>query len=50
MSSNKESFGRTVGFVFVVCIVCAALVSFSAVTLKPLQTANKLLDQQTKIL
>lgn len=50
MSSNKETFGKTVGFVFAVCIVCAALVSFSAVQLKPLQTANKLLDKQTKIL
>ncbi|MUH73051.1 Na(+)-translocating NADH-quinone reductase subunit C [Psychrosphaera haliotis] len=50
MSSNKESFGKTVGFVFIVCLVCAALVSVSAVQLKPLQTANKLLDKQTKIL
>ena len=50
MSSNKESFGKTVGFVFVVCLVCAALVSFSAVSLKDKQVANKLLDQQTKIL
>ncbi len=50
MSSNKESFGKTVGFVFAVCIVCAALVSVSAVQLKPLQTANKLLDKQTKVL
>ena len=50
MSSNKETFGKTVGFVFVVCLVCAALVSVSAVGLKPLQTANKLLDKQTKIL
>ncbi|TLU61688.1 Na(+)-translocating NADH-quinone reductase subunit C [Thalassotalea litorea] len=50
MSSNKESFGKTVGFVVAVCLVCAALVSFSAVQLKPLQTANKLLDKQTKIL
>jgi Na+-transporting NADH:ubiquinone oxidoreductase subunit C len=50
MSSNKETFGKTVGFVFVVCVVCALLVSFSAVQLKPLQQANKLLDQQTKIL
>ena len=50
MSSNKESFGRTVAFVFAVCIVCAALVSVSAVSLKPLQQANKLLDKQTKIL
>ncbi|QOL27002.1 Na(+)-translocating NADH-quinone reductase subunit C [Thalassotalea sp. LPB0316] len=50
MSSNKETFGRTVGFVLVVCLVCALLVSFSAVQLKPLQQSNKLLDQQTKIL
>ncbi len=50
MSDNKETFGKTVGFVFIVCVVCAILVSFSAVQLKPLQVANKLLDQQTKIL
>lgn len=50
MSNNKETFGKTVGFVTVVCLVCAALVSFSAVQLKPLQNANKLLDKQTKIL
>ncbi|WP_440877518.1 Na(+)-translocating NADH-quinone reductase subunit C [Thalassotalea sp. PLHSN55] len=50
MSSNKESFGKTVGFVALVCLVCAALVSVSAVKLKPLQVENKLLDQQTKIL
>jgi len=50
MASNKETFGKTVGFVLAVCVVCATLVSFSAVQLKPLQVANKLLDQQTKIL
>ncbi|WDE10910.1 Na(+)-translocating NADH-quinone reductase subunit C [Thalassomonas haliotis] len=50
MSSNKETFGKTLIFVFIVCLVCAALVSISAVGLKPLQTANRLLDQQTKIL
>lgn len=50
MSSNKETFGKTVGFVFAVCLVCALLVSFAAVQLKPLQVENKLLDQQTKIL
>jgi len=50
MSSNKETVGKTVGFVFIICLVCAALVSISAVGLKPLQQANKLLDQQTKIL
>jgi Na+-transporting NADH:ubiquinone oxidoreductase subunit C len=47
---NKETFGKTVGFVFIVCVVCAILVSLSAVQLKPLQDKNKLLDQQTKIL
>ncbi len=50
MSSKKETPIKTIGFVFVVCLVCALLVSFSAVQLKPLQTANKLLDKQTKIL
>ena len=50
MSANKESFGITVGFVLAVCLVCALLVSFAAVQLKPLQQANKLLDKQTKIL
>jgi Na+-transporting NADH:ubiquinone oxidoreductase subunit C len=50
VSANKETFGKTVGFVFAVCLVCALLVSFSAVQLKPLQVANKQLDQQTKIL
>jgi len=50
MSSNKETFGKTLGFVLVICLVCAALVSIAAVGLKPLQTANKLLDKQTKIL
>ena len=49
-TKSKDSFGRTLIFVFIVCLVCAALVSVSAVVLKPLQTANKLLDQQTKIL
>ena len=50
MSSNKETFGKTVGFVLAVCVVCAALVSISAVGLKQKQKDNKALDQQTKIL
>ena len=49
-TKKKETFGKTVAFVLAVCVVCALLVSFSAVQLKPLQKANKLLDQQTKIL
>jgi Na+-transporting NADH:ubiquinone oxidoreductase subunit C len=50
MSSQKETFSRTLIFVFIICLVCAALVSVSAISLKPLQKANKLLDQHTKIL
>jgi len=50
MSNKKETFGGTLVFVFIICLVCAALVSISAVGLKPLQQANKLLDKQTKIL
>lgn len=50
MSSKKESFGGTLIFVFIICLVCAALVSIAAVGLKPLQQTNKLLDKQTKIL
>jgi len=50
MSNKKETFGGTLVFVFLVCLVCAALVSISAVGLKPLQQANRLLDKQTKIL
>ena len=49
-TKKKETFGGTLIFVFIICLVCAALVSISAVGLKPLQQANKLLDKQTKIL
>jgi Na+-transporting NADH:ubiquinone oxidoreductase subunit C len=49
-SKKKETFGGTLIFVFIICLVCAALVSVSAIGLKPLQQANKLLDKQTKIL
>jgi len=47
---KTETFGGTLIFVFIICLVCAALVSISAVGLKPLQQANRLLDKQTKIL
>ena len=50
MSSNKDSFGRTVIFILSVCIVCSIVVAGAAVGLKPLQTQNKLDDKQSKIL
>ena len=43
MSSNKETFGKTVGFVVAVCVVCAAVVSVAAVQLKTFTEANKLI-------
>lgn len=49
-TKQKETFGSTLVFVFIICLVCAALVSISAVGLKQKQTDNKLLDQHTKIL
>lgn len=49
-TKKKETFGRTLGFVLVICLVCAALVSIAAVGLKPLQIENRLLDKKTKIL
>lgn len=50
MSSNKETIGKTIGFVFAICVVCAAVVSTAAVGLKDRQIANKLLDKQTNVL
>jgi len=47
---NKDSFGRTLIFVLITCLVCSIVVSGAAVLLKPLQDSNKALDKQTKIL
>ncbi|MGB0836205.1 MAG: Na(+)-translocating NADH-quinone reductase subunit C [Psychrobium sp.] len=47
---NKDSFGRTLIFVLAVCLACSVIVAGAAVGLKPLQTKNKLLYKQTKIL
>ena len=46
----QHSTGYIVGFAVAICLVCAILVASSAVGLKPLQDANKLLDRQTKVL
>ena len=39
-----------VGFAVAVCLVCSVLVSGAAVSLKPRQEANKILDKQLKVL
>jgi Na+-transporting NADH:ubiquinone oxidoreductase subunit C len=48
--SNKESFGKTIGVVVAVCLVCSIIVSGAAIGLRPQKEANKLLDRQTNIL
>lgn len=48
MQHNSATY--TLGFAFVVCVICAALVCISAVSLAPLQKANRLLDKQKKVL
>lgn len=50
MSSNNESIGKTLGVVVALCLVCAVIVSFASVQLRPLQQANKTQDIQKNIL
>ena len=50
MAANKESVGRTLLVAFLVCLVCAVVVSTAAVTLRPTQEANRVLDRQINIL
>ncbi|WP_405599487.1 MULTISPECIES: Na(+)-translocating NADH-quinone reductase subunit C [unclassified Pseudoalteromonas] len=50
MSSNNESIGKTLAVVVALCLVCAIIVSFASVQLRPLQQANKNKDIQSNIL
>ncbi|WP_166420126.1 Na(+)-translocating NADH-quinone reductase subunit C [Pseudoalteromonas sp. Z1A8] len=50
MSSNNESIGKTLAVVVALCLVCAIIVSFASVQLRPLQQANKEKDIQSNIL
>ncbi|CAM3769699.1 Na(+)-translocating NADH-quinone reductase subunit C [Rheinheimera salexigens] len=50
MSSNNDSISKTLIVVISLCLVCAVIVSTAAVQLRPLQTANKLLDSQKNVL
>ena len=50
MSSNNESIGKTLSVVVALCLVCAVIVSFASVQLRPLQQANKTQDIQRNIL
>ena len=47
---NKTSVGYILGFCVAICLVCAVVVSLSAVGLKDKQDENKRLDRQKKVL
>lgn len=46
----NDSLEKTIAVTFVLCFVCAILVSFAAVALRPLQLENKALDMKKNIL
>ncbi len=48
--ASKDSFGRTLGVAFILCIVCSVVVSAAAVSLRPQQVLNKDLDRKRNIL
>lgn len=48
--SSKESTSRTLLVAFLVCFVCAVIVSGTAVLLKPMQDQNRILDRNRNIL
>ncbi|AQZ95606.1 Na(+)-translocating NADH-quinone reductase subunit C [Halopseudomonas phragmitis] len=50
MSAKKETVGRTITVALLVCLVCSVVVSTAAVSLKPIQITNQLLDKQRNIL
>ncbi|TKB49704.1 Na(+)-translocating NADH-quinone reductase subunit C [Ferrimonas sediminicola] len=50
MAKSNDSFGKTLGVVIGLCLVCSLVVSSAAVALKPLQEKNKAQDTQKYIL
>ena len=47
---NNDTIKKTLIVAISLCLVCSALISFSAVELRDLQEINKTLDKQSKIL
>ena len=47
---SNDTVGKTFTVAAVLCVVCAIVVSAAAVSLRPMQKANKLLDLKTNIL
>lgn len=50
LSLPNESFEKTLAVAFWLCLICAVLVSFAAVALKPLQESNKAADMKRNLL
>jgi Na+-transporting NADH:ubiquinone oxidoreductase subunit C len=50
MSNSKDSIKQTIIVGLLLCIVCSVIVSSAAVILKPIQTANKVLDKKKNVL
>lgn len=50
LALNNDSLEKTLAVALSLCFVCAILVSFAAVALKPLQIGNKSLDMKKNIL
>jgi len=49
-TAKKETIGGTLLVALVLCIVCSVIVAGAAVSLKPVQTSNKVLDRKKNIL
>ena len=50
LALGNDSLEKTIAIAVTLCLVCAVLVSFAAVALKPLQITNKELDMKKNIL
>jgi Na+-transporting NADH:ubiquinone oxidoreductase subunit C len=50
LALGNDSLEKTIAIAVSLCLVCAVLVSFAAVALKPLQINNKEMDMKQNIL
>ncbi|MEQ3636665.1 Na(+)-translocating NADH-quinone reductase subunit C [Alcanivorax sp.] len=50
MAGNNESVSKTLLVAFLVCVVCGVVVATAAVSLRPVQAKNQLLDKRMNIL
>jgi Na+-transporting NADH:ubiquinone oxidoreductase subunit C len=50
MSSNVNSVANTIKIALILCAICSVVISGAAVILKPMQTANQILDRNKNIL